>query len=73
MGKDYTYKGTGRDKAVNKLREILDKHGGKHLDSSGFGDRLKVEGKSKKEIEKLLAKKLKERDKKKTKKRTKTT
>ena len=70
MGKDYTYKGTGTDKAVNELRKILDKHGGKHLDSSGFGDRLKVEGKTKKEIEKLLAKKLKERDKKKTKKKT---
>ena len=67
MGKDYTYKGTGRDKAVNKLREILDKHGGKHLDSSGFGDRFKVEGKTKKQIETLLAKKLKERDKKKSK------
>ena len=73
MGRDYIYKGSGTDKAVNALREKLDKHGGKSLDSSGLGRWMKVEGKTKKQIETLLAKKLKERDKKKTKNKRGTT
>ena len=40
--KEYMYKGSGKDPAVNKLIEKLKKDGGGSLDSSGFGDRFKV-------------------------------
>ena len=40
--KEYMYKGSGKDPAVNKLIEKLKKDGGGSLDSSGFGDRWKV-------------------------------
>ena len=40
--KEYMYKGSGKDKAVNELLKKLKKDGGGSLDSSGFGDRFKV-------------------------------
>ena len=40
--KEYIYKGSGKDKAVNELIKKLKKDGGGSLDSSGFGDRFKV-------------------------------
>ena len=46
--KEYMYKGSGKDKAVNELIKKLKKDGGGSLDSSGFGDRFKVEKKKKK-------------------------
>ncbi len=40
--REYMYKGSGKDKAVNELIKKLKKDGGGSLDSSGFGDRFKV-------------------------------
>ena len=40
--KEYMYKGSGKDKAVNELLKKLKKDGGGSLDSSGFGDRFRV-------------------------------
>tara|TARA_Y100001938_G_scaffold141556_1_gene211523 strand:- start:172 stop:366 length:195 start_codon:yes stop_codon:yes gene_type:complete len=40
--KEYMYKGSGKDPAVNELIKKLKKDGGGSLDSSGFGDRFKV-------------------------------
>jgi len=40
--KEYMYKGSGKDKAVNELIKKLKKDGGGSLDSSGLSDRFKV-------------------------------
>jgi hypothetical protein len=48
--KEYMYKGSGKDKAVNELIKKLKKDGGGSLDSSGFGNRYKVEKKKKKKM-----------------------
>ena len=40
--KEYMYKGSGKDPAVNELIKKLKEKGGRGLDSSGFGDRFKV-------------------------------
>ena len=40
--REYMYKGSGKDKAVNELIKKLKKDGGGSLDSSGLSDRFKV-------------------------------
>ena len=40
--REYMYKGSGKDPAVNELIKKLKKDGGGSLDSSGLSDRFKV-------------------------------
>ena len=68
MGKGYTFKKKGKGPVSAPMQELIRKlkEDPSQLDSSGFGKQFQVKGKTKKEVEKLLAKKLKEKKKKKT-------
>ena len=68
MGKGYTYKNKSGGPPSDAMKELLKKlkEDPSQLDSSGMGKHWRVKGKTKKEVEKLLAKKLKDKKKKKT-------
>ena len=59
MGKGYTFKKKGDGPVSAPMQELIRKlkEDPSQLDSSGMGKHWKVKGKTKKEVEKLLAKK----------------